>query len=131
MRVGSLNQVKVDFADQRNNLTKKDGYGNLILVSISPGRTCIAAFGQWIDSNGLDRSEPPPPIMLAIISFVDIQALLMVRLLCKPLKGLIGQYQRSISKRASQVLWHRVPGNEARYLSVNSLMLYAYATRVG
>ena len=61
-----------------------------------------------------------PPVLLAIINFVDIKTLLNLRLLCKSVNGLMVQYQKSICERASQALWHCPPGNEAKHLVVSN-----------
>ncbi|KAL8707012.1 MAG: hypothetical protein Q9225_007888 [Loekoesia sp. 1 TL-2023] len=62
-----------------------------------------------------------PPILLNIIQFLDVPTLLSFRLLCKSTFGLISEYQISISRQASQSLWHKAPGDPAEHLSVYSL----------
>lgn len=62
-----------------------------------------------------------PPILLNIILFLDVPTLLSFRLLCKSTFGLISEYQVSISRQASQSLWHKAPSDPAEYLSISSL----------
>ena len=62
-----------------------------------------------------------PPVLLNLISFLDVPTLLNLRLLCTSVHGLILEYQSTISRRASRSLWHKVPSEPAKYLSVSSI----------